>query len=118
MSAFECKSIVTALESLNVKKTKELVFHLGVPLNTLDDLEISYRGNDLKTHFLQEWLSIDTDASWEKLAAGLREIHMNVLAEQLPVSAAPPATMSMAMPNGKIAFALAIAFLAIAFLLH
>ena len=99
MSAFDLHSIVTALESLNVGKIKDLVFHLGVPLNTLDDLEISYRGNDLKTHILQEWLSIDTDASWETLAAELRKIHMNALAEQLPVSAAPPATMSI--PNGK-----------------
>ena len=47
------QNVVTALHTLTMEQTKELVFHLGVPLNVLDDIARQYSGNDRKIHSIQ-----------------------------------------------------------------
>ena len=77
------QEVVKALEELNVEKTERLVFHLGVPLSVLDDIETQYKGDRYKTHAIQEWLNRDTAASWEKIVSKLQEIGMNAVAERV-----------------------------------
>ena len=77
------QNVVTALHTLTMEQTKELVFNLGVPLHVLDDIARQYSGNDLKIHFIQAWLDSDTHASWKKLASGLKQIGMTVVAERV-----------------------------------
>ena len=74
------REVVKALKALSIEKTRNLVFHLGVPPTALDDIEQEYSGDTRKQKFVEKWLDIDTDASWEKLVYGLREIDMTVLA--------------------------------------
>ena len=59
---------------LTVKKTKHLVFHMGVPLEVLDDIADEFKGEDRKQHFLRAWLDMDPEASWDKLVVGLKKI--------------------------------------------
>ena len=85
--------VVKALKTLNLEKTRNLVFHLGVPPAALDDIEQVYSGDTRKQKFVEKWLDIDTEASWEKLVSGLREIDMPVLAadvESEHTTEAPP----------------------------
>ena len=77
------QEVVKALEVLTVEKTERLVFHLGVPLNVLDDIETQYKGDRYKTHAIQEWLNRDTAASWDKIISKLQEIGMNAVAERV-----------------------------------
>ena len=77
------QEVVKALEVLNVEKTEKLVFHLGVPLNVLDDIETQYKGDRYKTHAIQEWLYRDTAASWDKIISKLQEIGMDAVAERV-----------------------------------
>ena len=77
------RDVVKALKTLNLEKTRNLVFHLGVPSNTLDDIEQVYSGDTRKQKYVDKWLDIDTNASWEKLVSGLREIVMPVLAAEV-----------------------------------
>ena len=74
------QNVVKALQALSVEKTTELVFHLGVDLNVLDDIEIQYNVFQRKIHSIQAWLDNDTDASWEKLVSSLKQIKMGVVA--------------------------------------
>ena len=76
------QNVVTALHTLTMEQTKELVFHLGVPLNVLDDITRQYSGNDRKIHSIQAWLDSDTHASWGKLVSGLKQIGMTVVAKR------------------------------------
>ena len=66
-----------------MEETRDLVFQMGVPLNILDDITAQYDGENRKQHFVQAWLDINRDASWEKLVAGLRKINMNSLADEI-----------------------------------
>ena len=98
------RDVVKALKTLSVEKTRNLVFHLGVPPNAMDDIEKEYSGDTRKQKFIEKWLDTDTNASWEKLVSGLREIDMPVLAaevqsetEVLPPSASIPA-QSISIP--------------------
>ena len=69
------------------------MFHLGVPPTALDDIEQVYSGDTRKQKYVEKWLDIDTNASWEKLVSGLREIDMPVLAAEVePATEAPPPT--------------------------
>ena len=72
--------VAKALETVSVEETRELVFHLGVPLNVLDDIASLYDGANRKHHFVQKWLAMFPDASWETLTSGLRQINNNTLA--------------------------------------
>ena len=87
------RDVVKALKTLNLEKTRNLVFHLGVPPTALDDIEQVYSGDTRKQKYVEKWLDIDTNASWEKLVSGLREIDMPVLAAEVePATEAPPPT--------------------------
>ena len=77
------RDVVKALKTLSVEKTRNLVFHLGVPPNAMDDIEKEYSGDTRKQKFIEKWLDTDTNASWEKLVSGLREIDMPVLAAEV-----------------------------------
>ena len=75
--------VSSALKRLTVEKTRELFFTLEVPLETLDDIAHQFDGENRKHHFVQKWLDMFPDASWEKLVAGLRKINMNSLAIEI-----------------------------------
>ena len=86
MAAFSNVStleVSNALKRLTVEKTRELFFTLEVPLETLDDIAQQFDGENRKQHFVQKWLDMFPDASWEKLVAGLRKIDMNSLAIEI-----------------------------------
>ena len=76
-------AVASAVRPLSLEKAKDLAFQVGVPLNVLDDIEARYNGEDRKFHFIQQWLDSDVDACWEKLASGLEEIDMSVLAAEI-----------------------------------
>ena len=75
--------VSNALKRLTVEKTRTLFFTLKVPIETLDDIAEQFEGDNRKHHFVQKWLDLFPDASWEKLVAGLREIDMNSLATEI-----------------------------------
>ena len=75
--------VCNAVKPLTVEQVRELVFQMGVPLNTLDDIVQLFNGENRKQHFVQKWLDMFPDASWEKLVAGLRKINMNSLATEI-----------------------------------
>ena len=52
-----------------MEQVRELVFQMGVPLNILDDIVQLLNGENRKQHFVQKWLDMFPDASWEKLVA-------------------------------------------------
>ena len=72
-----------AIRQLTMEETRDLVFQMGVPLNILDDITDRYDGENRKQHFVQAWLDMDCNASWEKLVAGLRKINKNALAAEI-----------------------------------
>ena len=82
MALLPLMDVVVALKSLTVAKTKNLMLHLGVPLNTIDDIECNpqYDADGKKTHFVQRWLGIDGNASWKKIVTELRKLDMIALA--------------------------------------
>ena len=81
-SKLTTRDVVTALKTLAVSSTKELMFHLGVDLTDLDDIERQYNSDvkDQKRHFIDKWIEIDENASWDKLAVGLKKIDRKTLA--------------------------------------
>ena len=85
-------TMMKALKSLNVENTKSLMFHLGVPVNDLDDIQATHRdASSQKMHLVQKWLEIDVDASWEKLVKILKEIDMHALATEIELKNSPTA---------------------------
>ena len=83
------QAVVRALETLNDDKTEELVFHLGVETFTLDNIRISFTGSSRKIRLVQAWLDKDTDASWEKIVSGLKQIRMAALAKDVATQYCP-----------------------------
>ena len=96
------QNVATALHTLTMEQTKVLVFHLGVPLNVLDDIARQYSGNDRQIHSIQAWLDSDTSASWGKLVSGLKQIGMTVMAERVESTFVPqvevPVTVCTSVP--------------------
>ena len=92
-----------AIRQLTMEETRDLVFQMGVPLNTLDDITAQYDGENRKQHFVQAWLDMDRNASWDSLVAGLRKINKNVLATEIETehlsSAAVPSSGSPPLPS-------------------
>ena len=84
------RDVVKALKTLNLEKTRNLVFHLGVPPTALDDIKDEFSGDTRKQKYVEKWLDIDTSASWEKLVSGLREIDMTVLAAEVESASKTP----------------------------
>ncbi|CAI8050724.1 Putative ankyrin repeat protein MM_0045, partial [Geodia barretti] len=72
--------VCNAISQLTVEETRQLVFQIGVPLRVLDSIADEYTGENRKQHFVQKWLDMNLDASWDKLVAGLRKMNMNTLA--------------------------------------
>ena len=85
MAAFSCTdlklvNVVNALQKLTLNQTKNLALQLGVELNVLIDIDSEERGESRRAHYIQAWLDIDTEASWEKIIAALNQIGMKVIA--------------------------------------
>ncbi|CAI8032515.1 hypothetical protein GBAR_LOCUS18373, partial [Geodia barretti] len=72
--------VCNAISQLTVEETRQLVFQIGVPLRVLDGIADEYTGENRKQHFVQKWLDMNLDATWDKLVAGLRKMNMNTLA--------------------------------------
>jgi hypothetical protein len=90
--------VTRALRKLSVEKTRELVFHLGAPLNDVDDIAGQYDGETRKAHFVEKWLDIDASANWNKLVSGLKEISMDSLAAEIEAKRVLRATGSAPVP--------------------
>ena len=89
LSSEDAVLVVGALETLSDEKTKELVFHLGVPTYMLQNIGSRYSVESQRIHSIQTWLDKDTEASWEKIVRGLIEIKMNVLAKRVATQHCP-----------------------------
>ena len=115
MAVLSTTNVVTALHTLSITKTRELFFHLGVQSDILDNIDMEHTGTNRTTKYVQAWLDSDTHASWKKLVSGLKEIDMNVLAEEVEstfiseasipttssaplISAMPPPQLSVGTP--------------------
>ena len=83
MAALSPNNVVTALQTLPTAKTRELAIRLGVQVYVLDNIDDEHRGTTRSTKYVQAWLDSDTHASWKKLVSRLRDIDMNVLAEEV-----------------------------------
>ena len=99
--------VVNALEKLSVDETRALVFHLKVPGNVLDNIDVQYAGATRSIKYVEEWLKYDEDASWENLVSGLKQIGRNAVAKvvesaYLPTLAHDP-TQSPAMDMERVA---------------
>ena len=77
------RDVVRALQTLNDDKTKQLFYHLDLPIQTLTNIEAKHSGGMLTIHCVHEWINSDLEASWGKIVTGLRHIGMKVLAEEL-----------------------------------
>ena len=75
------QDVTQALQDLSVEETKDLVFRVGVPLNDVKDIDTS--GGLAKAHFVQKWLDMYPDASWENLVTALRSMKKNTLAAKI-----------------------------------
>ena len=75
--------ISDALDPLTVEETRSLFFKLRVPLKCLDDIADQYVGENRKQHYIQKWLDMNPDASWDKLVSGLRKINKTSLAARI-----------------------------------
>ena len=81
ISTLEVSNAVSS--RLTMEEARQLVFQMGVQLKTLDDIATQYDGENRKQHFVQAWLDMDSNASWDKLVVGLRKIHKNALAAEI-----------------------------------
>ena len=79
-SCMDLKLVVNALQNLTLDQTKNLALQLGVKLNVLIDIECEQKGESRRAHYIQAWLNIDTEASWEKIIVALNQIGMKVIA--------------------------------------
>ncbi len=86
--------VITALDSLTIEQTKELVIRFGVELKTVQDIENEHKGSSRKIHNIQAWLDQDTQASWEKLVSGLQHIKMKNLARQVATQHCPQSAVA------------------------
>ena len=75
--------VSNAIRRLTMEETRDLMFQMGVPLNILEDIVDECKGERRKQNFVQMWLDMNPDASWEKLVAGLRKINKNALATEI-----------------------------------
>ena len=75
--------VSNAIRRLTMEETRDLMFQMGVPLNILKDIADEFKGEHRKQNFVQMWLDMNPDASWEKLVAGLRKINKNALAAEI-----------------------------------
>ena len=78
------KNVATALFTLTIEQTKELMIYFGIELKVITDIETTNKGSScIKHHTIQAWLDRDTEASWEKIVYGLEQIGMKVIARKV-----------------------------------
>ena len=70
-------------DNLTIEETRNLVFHMGIKLNTLDDIAANYKEENKRQHFVKAWLDKTTNASWDTLVTGLRRVKKNTLAAEI-----------------------------------
>ena len=75
--------VSNAISCLTMEETRDLVFRNGVPLNVLKDIAAQYDGENRKQNYVQTWLDMDPDTTWDMLVAGLRKINKNSLATEI-----------------------------------
>ena len=75
--------ISNAIRRLTMEETRDLMFQMGVPLHILKDIADEFKGEHRKQNYVQTWLDLDPDASWEKLITGLRKVNKNFLAAEI-----------------------------------
>ena len=75
--------VTTAIQRLSMERTRELVFCLGVEDYVLDNIDTVYSGTTRNIKYIEAWREHDAEASWGKLASGLRGIGMNALAKEV-----------------------------------
>ena len=74
------QQVVKALEVLSNDEIEDLIFHLGVPANVLEDIE---KGRTFMIYAIKAWLDRDPGASWEKIVSGLKEVGKDTLAKKV-----------------------------------
>ena len=95
--------VVKAIQSLTAEETRNLVFHLGVPFNELEDIAAErYSCDRRKQHFVQKWIKRDTSACWATLVSGLLQIEQNFLAEKIEATFIPPAQLGTNAPASTL----------------
>ena len=92
-------NVVNALQKLTLNQTKNLALQLGVELNVLIDIESEEKGETRRAHYIQAWLDIDTEASWEKIIVALNQIGMKVVAARVTSQYLPKSQESI--PSGQ-----------------
>ena len=101
------QEVVNALETLTEDQTKELFFHLKVPLHSLVSIEGEHKGNIRKIHFVQTWYDNDDKASWKKIVEGLIHIKMKALAERVSMRHIHKSSVVDSSPDATNALVLA-----------
>ena len=78
----ELRLLANALKSLSWVDIQQLAIQLNIPpevLTNLESLSIELR----PSRAMNEWLSRDSEASWDKVVSGLRDISKNTLAKDM-----------------------------------
>jgi hypothetical protein len=83
------QQLTKALRTLSYDRTRELVFHLGVEVYVLENIDTTFTGRTRSIQAIQAWLDRDTEASWETIVSGLIQIGKNVLARQVATQHCP-----------------------------
>ena len=99
----ELRLLANALKSLSWVDIQQLAIQLNIPLEVLTNLE-SHSIELRPSRAMNEWLSRDSEASWDKVVSGLRDISKNTLAKDIEDEYCPPAkrlrTESPLAPDG------------------
>ena len=64
---------------------------------------MQYNAVNRKVQSVQAWLDSDTDASWEKLVAGLKQIGMGVVAKSVESAFVPKPEISVVSSSASMA---------------
>jgi hypothetical protein len=83
------QELAKALGTLSYDRTRELVFHLGVEVYVLENIDTTFTGRTRSIQAIQAWLDRDTEASWGKIVSGLKQIGMDVLASEVATQHCP-----------------------------
>lgn len=94
-------------ENLSMEETRYLVFQMGVKRNILDDIAANYIEENKRIHFVQAWLDITPDASWDNLVTGLKRVDKTAMAadiesKYLRNSQAPSNGFSSPLPSSSV----------------
>ena len=103
MAKLELQDVMKAMDtlSLSIAQTRNVAFFLGVPLETLDNIDDERRGSDRTKYYMKAWLDRDTEASWEKLIETLRSQNFNRQAADLEKRFGQFAAAMMPVPESE-----------------